>query len=142
MQDFSTTSPATGETLEAVEPTPLDAIPEIVSRARAAQAAWAGTPIAKRIKAVAGLKARVLARAAEIAKLVRAETGKPEAEALLSEVLPSGDVVTFWADVLAEELEPREAEVDAFSYPKKAGWVHREPRGTIALVTPWNFPFA
>jgi acyl-CoA reductase-like NAD-dependent aldehyde dehydrogenase len=94
------------------------------------------------VKAVAKVRARILERAAEIAKLVRAETGKPEAEALLSEVLASADVVSYWASAIEAELEPREAEIDALSYPKKAGWVHREARGVVALVTPWNFPFA
>jgi acyl-CoA reductase-like NAD-dependent aldehyde dehydrogenase len=115
---------------------------DVVRRAREAQAAWAEVPIAKRVRAVAKVKARILERGEEIAALVRTETGKPEVEALLGEVLPSADVVTYWAELVEGELEPFEAEIDALSYPKKRGWVHREPRGVIALVMPWNFPFA
>jgi acyl-CoA reductase-like NAD-dependent aldehyde dehydrogenase len=144
MQDavFATTSPSTGRSLSEVEPTPLDAIADTVRRAREAQAAWAELPLAKRVKAVSRVKGRILARAAEIGKLVHDEVGKPEVEALLGEVLASADVVTYWAEVLEEELEPVEAEIDALSYPKKAGWIHREARGTIGLIMPWNFPFA
>jgi acyl-CoA reductase-like NAD-dependent aldehyde dehydrogenase len=139
---FSTTNPLTGETLAPVEATPHEQIAGIVARAREAQAKWAVTPIAKRVRAVSKLKGRILSRAEEIAKQVHAETGKPDVEALLAEVLASADTVAYWAESIAEELEPFEAEIDALAYPKKRGWVYRDPRGVIAVVMPWNYPFA
>lgn len=139
---FATTSPASGKELPAVEATPLGEIAEIVSRARAAQERWAALDLEKRVKTIAKLRAEVLSRAEEIARLVHEETGKPEVEAVLGEVLPTGDVISYWEKNIALELEPFEAEMDPLSYPKKNGWVHREPRGTIALIMPWNFPFA
>lgn len=139
---FPMTSPATGEALAAIDATPLDDVADVVKRARLAQEQWAALPIAKRVRAVTGIKKRLLARAEEIAKLVHQETGKPDVEALLGEVLASADVVDYWAELVADELQPFEAEIDQLSYPKKSGWVHREARGTIALIMPWNFPFA
>jgi len=139
---FSRTSPATGAALSDVEATPLDGIAAIVAKARAAQAEWSALDIEKRIKAISGVKNRILARAEATAKAVHEETGKPEVEALLGEVLASADVVSYWAGIIADELEPFEAEIDALSYPKKSGLIHRDPRGTIAVIMPWNFPFA
>jgi len=138
---FPTTGPA-GATLADVTATPLDDVSAIVEKARAAQLAWAALDVEQRVKKVAQVRKRILARAEAIAKVVHEETGKPRVEALLGEVLPSADVVTYWAELVADELEPFEAELDALSYPKKAGLVHREPRGTLALIMPWNFPFA
>lgn len=129
-------------TPEGATETPLDEIADIVARAREAQAAWAALPVARRVKTVSKIKKAVLSRAEEIAKLVHEETRKPEVEALLGEVLATADVVSYWAELVVEELEPFEAEIDALSYPKKRGWVHREARGTIAVIMPWNFPFA
>jgi acyl-CoA reductase-like NAD-dependent aldehyde dehydrogenase len=139
---FPATSPATGEALPAVDATSVEDVASVVKRAREAQAQWAAFPVAKRVKAVTKIKKRILERAEEIAKLVHDETGKPDVEALLGEVLASGDVVSYWAELVAEELEPFEAEIDQISYPKKRGFVHRDPRGVIALIMPWNFPFA
>ena len=139
---FATKSPTTGKDLGAVEATALEEVAGVVRRAREAQDRWAALPIAHRVRAVSKVKKRILERAEAIAKLVHDETGKPDVEALLGEVLASADVVSYWADLVAEELEPFEAEIDALSYPKKRGWVHRDPRGTIALIMPWNFPFA
>jgi len=139
---FSSTSPATGAALSDVVATPLEGIAAIVEKARAAQAEWAATDIHKRIKAISAVKNRILARAEATAKTIHEETGKPEVEALLGEILASADVVSYWADIVADELEPFEAEIDQLSYPKKSGLIHRDPRGTIGVIMPWNFPFA
>jgi acyl-CoA reductase-like NAD-dependent aldehyde dehydrogenase len=139
---FAMRSPVTGAALSEVSATPLDAIASSVAKARAAQEAWAELDLAKRIKAVSGVKKRILARAAAIATTVHEETGKPEVEALLGEVLASADVVSYWAEAMTDELEPLEVEIDQLSYPKKSGLIHREARGTIGVIMPWNFPFA
>lgn len=135
-------SPATGSPLADVEATPLDGIANVVAKARQAQAAWAALGVSKRIRAISAVKKRILARAEATAATVHEETGKPEVEALLGEILASADVVSYWAEVITDELEPFEAEIDALSYPKKSGLIHREPRGTIGMIMPWNFPFA
>ena len=142
MPPFAMTSPKTGEKLEAVDATPLEGIAAVVAKARAAQAEWAAMEVAKRVSAISKVKARILTRAEAIAKTITDETGKPDVEALLGEVLASADVVGYWAEIIADELEPFEAEIDALSYPKKAGLIHREARGTIGVIMPWNFPFA
>jgi len=139
---FPRTSPAGGKALADVTASTASDVTAVVRRARAAQASWSEIPIEERVKTIAGLKHAILARAEEIATAIHDETGKPDAEALLGEVLASADVVTYWAGLVADELEPFEAEMDGLSYPKKSGWVYREARGVIALVMPWNFPFA
>lgn len=139
---FPLTSPATGKELSAVEATDPADVAGVVKRARAAQAKWAALTPERRARDVAKLKKKILQHAEELGRLVHDETGKPEAEALLGEVLASADVVAYWAEIAPEELEPLEAELDGLAYPKKRAWIHREARGVIALVMPWNFPFA
>lgn len=139
---FAETSPATGETLSPVSETPVEAIAELVLTARRAQGAWAERPVAERVRVVAEVHARILGRAKDIAALVHRETGKPETEALLGEVLPSADVVAYWREAIVDAFEPEEVDFDALAYPKKTGTIHRVPRGTLGLIMPWNFPFA
>jgi acyl-CoA reductase-like NAD-dependent aldehyde dehydrogenase len=139
---FAMTSPATGRTLSDVVATPIDGVAAIVETARVAQAAWADVDLAKRITIVSGVRKRILARAEALAATIADETGKPEAEALLGEILASADVVTYWAKTITDELEPLEVDIDQLSYPKKSGLVHREARGTLAVIMPWNFPLA
>lgn len=117
-------------------------VPEVVTNARAAQPAWGALSADERARRLAPLKDRVLDRAEAIARVVREEVGKPEVEALLGEVLPSADVVKFWTSNIADLLDPEEVDIDAVAYPGKEGVIEREARGVVAVIMPWNFPFA
>jgi len=119
-----------------------DDVPEVVAKARAAQPAWGALSADERARRIAPLKNRVLDRAEEIARVVREEVGKPEVEALLGEVLPSADVVQYWTSHIAELLDPEDVDIDAIAYPGKEGTIEREARGVVAVIMPWNFPFA
>ncbi|MGO8996667.1 MAG: aldehyde dehydrogenase family protein [Polyangiaceae bacterium] len=138
---FSITSPL-GGALSEVSPTRTDALPEIVSRAQAAQRAWGSRPVAERSRALRPLKSRVLDAAERIADLVHREVGKPEAEALSAEVLATADVVDYWCDTIEEHMVDRIIDLDPLSYPRKGGTLSREARGVVVVIAPWNFPFA
>jgi acyl-CoA reductase-like NAD-dependent aldehyde dehydrogenase len=123
-------------------PTPHEAIPDMVARARAAQPEWARRPLSERAKILCKVRDRVLDRAEAIGRQVHEETGKPEIEALLGEVLPTADVVNYWTRSIEELLDVVEVELDKTLYPGKTAFLYREPRGVIALITPWNYPVA
>jgi acyl-CoA reductase-like NAD-dependent aldehyde dehydrogenase len=139
---FSTRSPLGGAPLPAVDATPIADVPDLVKRARDAQRAWAEVPVAERARRLLPLKDRILDAAARITETVHREIGKPEAEALSAEVLPSADVVTYWCAAIEEHLAAIEVELDPLAFPKKHGSIARDPRGVVALISPWNFPFA
>src|ERR1700688_3992702 len=88
---FPALSPADGTPLASVAATDPALIPEMVARARKAQAEWAKTPVASRAATLARLKRKVLERAEEIAELLHRECGKPIEEGALAEVLPNAD---------------------------------------------------
>ncbi|HEX3343547.1 MAG TPA: aldehyde dehydrogenase family protein, partial [Polyangiaceae bacterium] len=117
-------------------------VPEVVAKARAAQPAWGALSADERARRLAPLKDRVLDRAEAIARVVREEVGKPEVEALLGEVLPSADVIHYWTSNIADLLDPEDVDIDAIAYPGKEGVIEREARGVVAVIMPWNFPFA
>jgi acyl-CoA reductase-like NAD-dependent aldehyde dehydrogenase len=139
---LSLVSPLDGKKLDVVEATPVDEVAGIVRAARTAQPAWAAQDPAARVDVVARVKDRILDAAERIAKTLHDEIGKPETEAMLAEVLPSGDVVDFWCKSIVELLTPMEVDLDALAYPGKSGTITREPRGVVAVIMPWNFPVA
>ena len=139
---FSTKSPVDGSPLAEVLETLPDGLAKMVEKAREAQEKWANRDIEERKKALEPLGRRILQGAEEVAKLVRLETGKPEVEALLGEVLASADVVGHWCGAAEDLFEPEEVELDPLSYPKKYAFIHRVARGVVAVIMPWNFPFA
>ena len=139
---FSTRSPLDDAPLSVVEPTDPAAIQGLVDRARAAQLAWAEVSVRDRALAVGQVKQRILSRAEEIAELVHRECGKPIEEAALAEVLPNADLVDYWTGAIEELLDGTTIELDALSYPGKTGRIHKDARGTLAVITPWNYPVA
>jgi acyl-CoA reductase-like NAD-dependent aldehyde dehydrogenase len=139
---FSTRSPLDDALLPTVEATDPAAIQGLVDRARAAQRAWAEVSVRDRALAIGQVKQHLLARAEEIADLVHRECGKPVEEAALAEVLPNADLVDYWTSTIEELLDGTTIELDAVSYPGKMGRIHKDARGTIALITPWNYPVA
>lgn len=140
--ELSMKSPIDGTALSPVTSTAPSDVGALVARARKAQIAWAAVPPHERALRVAKLKRRLLARAEEIADLLHRECGKPIEEAALAEVLPNADLIDYWTTSIEELLEPTPVELDAFSYPGKLGRIRKDPRGVIALITPWNYPVA
>jgi acyl-CoA reductase-like NAD-dependent aldehyde dehydrogenase len=139
---FATRSPLDDTALSVVEATDPTTIQGLVDRARIAQLAWAEMAVRDRALAIGQVKPRILARAEEIAELVHRECGKPIEEAALAEVLPNADLIDYWTGAIEELLDGTTIELDALSYPGKTGRIHKDARGTLALITPWNYPVA
>ena len=139
---FATKSPLDLSELDPVEPTPAKDVASLAEKARAAQRGWAKLSPRERADKLLPLKDRILDAAERIAKLAHEEVGKPIEEALLAEVLPSADVIVYWTASIEELLESVEVDLDPLAYPGKVGVIHKEARGVVAVIMPWNFPVA
>ncbi|WP_406838540.1 succinic semialdehyde dehydrogenase [Streptomyces sp. AHU1] len=130
-------TPFTGEKLADVpESTPED-VEKAFERARAAQGAWAATPVRRRAAVLLRFHDLVLARQAEVLDLVQLETGKTRLHA--------------HEEVQAVLVAARHYGLKAPSYlrPKRhAGAMPtltkvtelRHPRGVVGQIAPWNYP--
>ncbi len=114
-----------------------DQLDEALSAARRAQPLWWAAGIQKRHDVLMAIGTELMARAAEIGRIIAREEGKPLAEGK-GEVYRAGQFFTYFAAEvlrnqgdLAESVRPG-IEID----------VRREPVGVVAIVSPWNFPVA
>jgi acyl-CoA reductase-like NAD-dependent aldehyde dehydrogenase len=139
---FATQSPLDLSDLDPVEATSVKDVAALAKKARGAQRAWARLSPRDRADKLLPLKDRVLDAAERIAKLAHEEVGKPIEEALLGEVLPSADVVAYWTASIEELLESVEVDLDPLAYPGKVGVIHKEARGVVGIIMPWNYPVA
>ncbi len=113
-----------------------------VEAARVAAEAWSAQPVAQRARVLQGVGKRLLAGAEDLALIVHEETGKPLPEAYASDVVGIGDLFTYWCAHGPTFLAPRKARIPALDMPGKSGWIEREARGVIAIISPWNYPAA
>jgi succinate-semialdehyde dehydrogenase/glutarate-semialdehyde dehydrogenase len=107
-----------------------------VAAARAALPGWAATAPAQRAQAVCAAAEAVGERAAELAALATSEMGRPEREAVAG-VLAGAAALRQYG-----ELGPLHRGRALNGAQDATDLMVHEPRGVIAVITPWNDPVA
>jgi acyl-CoA reductase-like NAD-dependent aldehyde dehydrogenase len=134
--------PSTGEAIGRFEATNPKDVPEIFARARRAQAAWSRKTMEERSTALRRFRDVVFDRRDEIVDVIRREAGKPIVEVLFAEIFFALDTSDFLARRAPWWLRPEPVPHHNLALKSKRGWLQYEPLGVVALITPWNYPFA
>ncbi|HEY6765823.1 MAG TPA: aldehyde dehydrogenase family protein, partial [Candidatus Sulfotelmatobacter sp.] len=141
-REIVSVNPATGEILGELRCATEAEVLDAVSRASKAQMAWRGTTVQHRITILRAFQRAMLENKSEIASAITRESGKPQAEALVTEVLVVLDAARFLIAnayrMLREESLPHGNLATKF----KKGRLLREPYGVIGIISPWNYPFS
>jgi acyl-CoA reductase-like NAD-dependent aldehyde dehydrogenase len=139
---IASVNPATGEVLGELDSAGPTEVRAAVAQARAAQPEWNAWGIRNRIEVVRCFQQILLARKTDIACRIAQEAGKPQVEALLTEVLVVLDAARFLIDnsysVLREEKLPHGNP----ALKTKSGRILHEPYGVVGIISPWNYPFS
>ncbi|MGA2718377.1 MAG: aldehyde dehydrogenase family protein [Candidatus Acidiferrales bacterium] len=117
-------------------------IPAIFDRARIAQKEWAARPLQERCAMVQRLRDTIFDSREEIASVITRETGKPCVEAIFAEIVLAIDTADFLARRAPRWLRPERVPHHNFALKAKSGWLEFEPLGVVAIISPWNYPFA
>nr|WP_243597523.1 succinic semialdehyde dehydrogenase [Thermobifida halotolerans] len=132
-----TTAPFTGEPLAELPRSSARDVTEAFRRARAAQRAWAARPPRQRVGPFLRFHDLVLDRQAEILDIVQWETGKARRHAF-EEVCDTALGTLHYARSAPRTLRPRRVP-GAIPLATRTT-VHRQPKGAVSVVTPWNYP--
>ncbi len=108
-----------------------------VDAAKAAFAGWSGTPGPSRGRVLAKAVEIFRSRLEEIARVLCREEGKTLAESR-GEIIKGINLFEFYA---GEGFRLRGKTVPS-EMPKTFTFTFRQPVGVVALISPWNFPFA
>ncbi len=134
--------PATLETLGRVPVTPPEALAEVISEARLAQAAFGREPLETRRRLLERVVHALVEDADAIASTISSESGKPLAEAYAHELVVSADALRWHAQNFGSILGDERLAFRQLVLRQKRGAIRYEPLGVIGIVTPWNFPLA
>jgi acyl-CoA reductase-like NAD-dependent aldehyde dehydrogenase len=130
--------PATGAAIADVPADGPASVRKKYERARAAQPAWAATPLGKRLASIAAFRERIVAMQETLARTLTREVGKPirqsrnELKGLLLRLdffLAEAERALHEEKVYADEKQHLEERIS------------HEPLGVIANISAWNYPY-
>jgi succinate-semialdehyde dehydrogenase/glutarate-semialdehyde dehydrogenase len=134
--------PATGEEIGRAPLATLEDVRQAVSRARAAQPVWASLTFRDRARVILRARELMLAERDEIARLVSRETGKPVAEAVSMEIVPTLDAMHYFAHASETLLRPQKIDIGQYGMMGRSSSIRFKPLGVVGIISPWNFPLA
>jgi succinate-semialdehyde dehydrogenase/glutarate-semialdehyde dehydrogenase len=134
--------PATGAEVGRVPVATAAEVNAVVVRAREAQKAWGKLSFRERGRVVMRARGIALDEMEEIATLISRESGKPVAEAVLMELMPSLDLMQFFARKTERMLRPEKLDIGLYKSLGRTSRIAYQPLGVVGIIAPWNFPWA
>lgn len=136
MKQLAIHNPATGALITELPADDAASVATKAALARAAQKAWAATPLAERQACIQRFKAGVLAEIDSLAALMTGETGKPitmsrnELNGLMARI-----------DFFVEEVDDEQATETVFTDAGMTEQIEHTPLGVVANISAWNYPW-
>jgi len=136
MSTLSIFNPATGQQINTLPADDASTVATKAAVARAAQAAWARTPLLSRKACIEKFRASVVSELDALALTMTRETGKPvqlsrnELNGLLGRI-----------DFFMAQVEGCSASETVFTEGDMTEQIERIPLGVIANISAWNYPW-
>lgn len=135
-------NPATLEKNGEVSTTPVEDVGIVVDEVRMAFPEWASLPVRTRGLYLLRARNHILDNISRFAEIITRETGKPVAEAITSEIFPVADLLYHLATRSESYLHDQSIGIGFMSLLLRRSCLFFPPYGVIAVISPWNYPFA
>jgi len=117
-----------------------DSTAKIFKLLKGNEATMRATTAKERIQKLKMLRASILKHRPEIKQAMLETFAKPELESDISEVYPIIVHIDFVIKNLAEWMRPKWVPTIKELWPADSH-INHEPKGTILIISPWNYPF-
>ena len=141
-RDIISCDPATGVEVGRAPLTAAEEVARAVQRARQAQPAWAKLSFRERGQVIMRARKIVLEEMEAIALLISRETGKPVSEAVAMEMVPTLDLMQYFARATEKLLRPQKIDIGQYGLMGRSSRIMYKPIGVVGVISPWNFPWA
>src|SRR6185295_14100040 len=115
-REIVSVDPSTGEEIGRAPLLDASEVAAAVKRGRAAQPAWARLSYPERGRFILRAREIVLEQLEEIARLISRETGKPTTEAISMEIVPTLDLMHYFAENTQRLLERRKVDLGQYNF--------------------------
>ena len=134
------TNPRNGEELYSFIEPDAAAIGDVFQKARAVQGAVGAMSVRQRLDALMKVSDYILEHKEAIIDRIVAECGKTRAEALLTEIFSTLDLIHHYNKTAEKDLCDQKMSTPIILMGKQSK-VLLEPLGTVLIISPWNYPF-
>ncbi len=133
-------SPATGEEIGQLKETPLDKVPELYRQSHQVFETWSTFSIMQRIQYIKQFRLLIIKKMDEIVDIISKDTGKVKTEALIADIMPTLDALRHMERHAVQVLKRQRVKTSLLLIGKKS-YIDYMPRGTVLVISPWNYPF-
>ncbi len=129
-------NPATGQTIDERTADDAASVAKKAAAARAAQPAWAATPLRERLQVMQRFRTALVAELDTLAAALTHEVGKPISQSRneINGLLPR-------IDFFVEQTERAVADEDVFHDAGMRERISHVPLGVVANISAWNYPY-
>jgi acyl-CoA reductase-like NAD-dependent aldehyde dehydrogenase len=139
-ETLTSLNPATGEVLRTFEGNTPQEVRDAVDRARKVQPEWAALGPSGRAEALRAVRFSIFKRMDEIVETVARENGKPRAEALSHDVLPTVLTLAYLGRIAPKALRSERVARVIGAGIGMSSRIQFRPFGVVGCITPWNYP--
>ncbi len=120
--------------------TEVSQLPAIMASAQAGFGEFSKMPISQRVDFIKQLRYRIVERQDEIADVIATSTGKIKIEALTTEIMVVVDAMLHVEKRATKALGTTRIKTP-ITFIGKQSYLEYKPRGVVAVISTWNFPF-
>ena len=140
MKTFDVISPMTRQKVGSFPQMDGKEVDAMVAKARKKFETWSVSPVKERMKILASAADILAENALDYAARISAENGKTQFEAMVADIFSSCDVMHYYSQTAEKTLAPVKVKGNTMMPGRKLYYVY-EPKGVIAVISPWNYPF-
>jgi acyl-CoA reductase-like NAD-dependent aldehyde dehydrogenase len=134
------TDPSTGKVIGEVASAAPEEVREAVAAARRAQPAWAALTARERARHLGAVRHRIHRDLDAIVETISRENGKPPAEALSHDIVPTLLTLAYLERVAPRALRPQNPARVLSATLGVTSRIEFRPFGVVGVISPWNYP--
>ncbi|MDR0136934.1 aldehyde dehydrogenase family protein [Metabacillus idriensis] len=138
-QSMTVMNPATLNSAENIDETPIYHIQQMYDLSKSASDTWKEKSVKERLTIIRKVKDVMLDKMDEIIEVIAADTGKVKVEAVTADVMPVLDAISFLEKTAEKSLAARRVQTPVTFWGKKS-YIEYMARGTVLVISPWNYP--
>lgn len=142
MEEIISINPATLEEIGRTPATSPSKVREYAAEARAACPGWARMGFRERGRYLLRAREHLLAHIDEFARTISVDNGKPLVEALTAELLPTAELLLYFAENSEKLLRSFDQPIGPMRFMRRSSRISFLPMGVVGIISPWNYPFS